>query len=336
MQSRKKVLFVCKRGSEYGFSSGLKKSSGLYNSARFVSEAISTGKIHALTIEVIDNNDIDRWVTFYKPDMVILEALWVVPSKIRVLKHLHPYVKWYCHLHSNIPFLSAEGVAMKWLAEYQELDVGVVSNSLKAAKALRIALGKAIYLPNIYPGSHMKWNGGAGNYLDVACFGAIRPMKNQLTQAIAAIGYARSIGVPLRFHINHTRVETQGENALKNLRSLFLETENAELVEHPWMEHDHFLELLTRMDIGMQVSMSETFNIVTADMVSVGLPVVVSKEIDWVSPFCQVDESDAKAIMERMWWVDGNPILTLINKIRLKNYSLKAKARWISFIGTNG
>ena len=112
--------------------------------------------------------------------------------------------------------------------------------------------------------------------INIAVFGAIRPLKNHLIQAISAIQFANEEGLKLYFHINGTRIENNGDPVLKNLRELFEGQEKHELVEHCWMEHDKFVELLQSMDICMQVSFSETYNIVTADAVNGLVPVVVS------------------------------------------------------------
>jgi hypothetical protein len=53
------------------------------------------------------------------------------------------------------------------------------------------------------------------------------------------------------------------------------------LVVHEWVNHKDFIKLVKTMDIGMQVSYSETFNIVAADFISQGVPVVISKELPW-------------------------------------------------------
>jgi hypothetical protein len=71
--------------------------------------------VDSTIIEVIDNNGIDREVTKYKPTHVIIEALWVIPSKFEILTKLHPNVKWIIRLHSEIPFLANEGIAMEWM-----------------------------------------------------------------------------------------------------------------------------------------------------------------------------------------------------------------------------
>lgn len=74
------------------------------------------------------------------------------------------------------------------------------------------------------------------------------------------------------------------------------------LVEHEWLSTEDFKNLLTdTIDIGMQVSFSETFNMVSADCISCGVPIVVSDEIDWASSVAQVRSSTSVTeIVSRM------------------------------------
>ena len=111
-------------------------------------------------------------------------------------------------------------------------------------------------------------------------------MKNQLIQAIAAIKYADQLGKKLRFHMNGVRTEQNGGNNLKNIKGLFSNTSH-ELVLHPWLGHEEFLELLANMDICLQVSLTESFNITAADAVSIGVPLVGSSAIRWLPRFSQ-------------------------------------------------
>src|SRR6202041_1643999 len=84
------------------------------------------------------------------------------------------------------------------------------------------ASSKVIFLPNYYPvtvGNHIPKP--SSDFIDIACFGAVRPLKNTMLQAVAALRFADRIGKKLRFHINSSRVECQGEPVLKSLRTLF-------------------------------------------------------------------------------------------------------------------
>jgi hypothetical protein len=189
------------------------------------------------------------------------------------------------------------------------------------------------YLPNYYP-THRKFPGRkkADGYLDVACFGAIRPLKNQLIQGIAAMEYAGSIGKTLRFHINATRTEQKGDNVLKNLRALFAATSH-ELVEHPWANHREFLWMLGNMDMAMQVSFTETFNIVAADCVTMRLPLVASEDIVWMNRWGQAAPTDSSDIVRKMktanGWLGG--FLKHQNLGGLRRYCEASRRCWLAY-----
>jgi hypothetical protein len=343
----KRILFICKLGQGYG--TYIRKNSGLYNSTRFVVDAISPHKhIVAKLVQVVDNNDIDREVTAFRPDKCVIEALWVVPEKFDVLRKLHPKVQWFVHLHSDVAFLSNEGIAMTWLPAYAEREVGLITNSSELQKALAYAFGptaetcfqdimtgelvrhgppkvNAIYLPNCYPaafGTHKDKRPA----LDIGCFGAIRPLKNQLIQAIAAIRYADATGARLRFHINSERVEGGG-SILKNIRALFVDSPH-ELVEHGWLDHAQFLALLKTMDATMQVSFSETFNIVAADSISVGTPVVGCPEIEWLAACSKAQPNFVDDITYKLGHALSSRFLLYNNQVNLWIHAYKAKKRW--------
>jgi len=288
MKQQVKILFIVKKrlGSGGNATYG---SSGLLSSAGFLVAWLRSAGISAKVVAVTDNNDIDREVTKFRPTHVIIEALWVVPNKFEVLRWLHPNVKWIIRCHSNMPFLAHEGIAMDWLVRYAEKpNVWVAFNSERTMLGMKRVLpeGKALYLPNDYPIENWRRikKRPFDDVLNIGCFGSIRPMKNHLSQALAAIYYARDKGKFLRFHIN-LRAEQGGEEVLKNLRALFAKSKaRAELIGHPWMPREDFLQVVNQMDLSLQVSMSETFNIVAADATACGVPMVVSREIEWACP----------------------------------------------------
>jgi hypothetical protein len=297
-----KVLFVLKyRENSYDnnveLTSGILLSSGLFNSATYVNNMLVEHGYDSHLVHVQDNNFIDSEVTKYKPDIVIIEAYWVVPEKFDVLNKLHPNVKWIIRNHSNTPFLVNEGIAFNWTLEYVKRENVWVSsnhyysqqefvNLLKVVYDTKVTkkFNKTVYLPNFYPIpdeiNYFTYEDRSS--IDIGCFGAIRPLKNQMIQAIAAIEWCRRNGKFLRFHINGGRIEGNGDPIIKNIRALFSTIQNAQLVEHPWLPRDAFLNLVSTMDLGMQVSYTETFNIVAADFFSQGVPMVVSSEIEWV------------------------------------------------------
>jgi hypothetical protein len=302
---------------------------------------LNTQGIESDVVHVVDNNGIDRVVSQYNPSHVFIEALWVVPSKFTVLTQLHPNVTWVIRIHSETPFLAGEGIAVEWILDYiQYPNVQVAFNSRSTYNEfMRIVpiqyQCNIIYLPNYYTGSAAVGEVDTDvDVLDVGCFGAIRPLKNQLIQAVAAVMFAKSLNRPLRFHMNSTRIEGKGEAILKNIQALFEKVPNAVLVEHSWLPHQKFVELISTMDINMQVSLSETFNIVTADAVVNNVPVVVSHEINWVSRLFRADPTSAWSIVFKLWvaFVLGALGIHQLNKWGLRRYNRRSLKTWISFI----
>ena len=335
MKPHKKVLFILKKRQTS--HTGLNTiSSGLLNSANFVNDMLVKNGIESYLVEVKDNNCIDREVTKYKPTHVIIEALWVVPSKFEQLIKLHPNVEWIIRLHSDIPFLANEGIAIDWIYQYLKYkNVKVSINSKRADREFGVVTQKEfLYLPNYYPVGFFNKNKPKPFFkkeLNIGCFGAVRPLKNQLIQAVAAIDYADTYGKKLKFHINVKRIEGKGEPVLKNIRELFKNNPRHELIEYNWLTHDEFIDVVQSMDLGIQVSFTETFNIVTADFVNNNIPVVVSKEIPWVSRLFHANPSKVNSIVRRMRLALLYPYTRVFNKIGLWWYSFKSERIWTKY-----
>lgn len=356
-----RILFICKNrdvplvSSEYTYSSG-GKSSGLLNSVKFMVDMLTKNNIECKVVDVADNNAIDREVTAYKPSHVIIEALWVVPTKFEVLTRLHPKVKWIVRLHSEIPFIAGEGIAFDWIPKYSKYpNVFVGANSKYICKDIEDVYGhEVIHLPNYYPIENLevpKEQGKTylnkilkrfkkpqntlleqiGDEINVGCFGAIRPLKNQLIQAVAAMRFAKAIDKTLKFHINGNRVEGKGDPVLKNIRKLFEGQDRHQLVEHDWMPHDQFVELLKSMDITLQVSFTETYNIVAADAIAAGKPVIVSKEITFVDASMQADPTDTDDMITKMFYVYSadQDYLHSLNYNALSRDARTAQRQWL-------
>lgn len=344
MRKKPHVLFILKHRHHSG-GKGLLKHSGLYNSATFVHDMLRKNGYTSTLEQVVDNNEIDKYVTLHRPDIVIIEALWVVPEKFQVLRKLHPNVKWIIRLHSELPFLANEGIAMDWINKCIVQDnVFISANSTRSQHDLRNYLkaknkkiaDKLIYLPNYYPTSKNAVDGKLFNkddVINVGCFGAIRPMKNHLIQAAAAVEFAERKNLRCRFHINAGRVEARGDEVLKNLRAFFEGFGGKHtLVEHGWLSRNDFLKLVKNMDIGLQVSLSETFNIVSADFVSQDVPIVTSAEVTWMPKFFVANPTSTESIicaMNRTLFYDRHFIWTEWQWRAMKKYVNKSEKVWL-------
>lgn len=332
-----RVLFIVKqRHNAYGTYG---PSFGLVNSCKFIVNALNNHGVESKVVDVVDNNDIDREVTKYNPTHVFIEALWVVPDKFKELIPLHPKIKWYVRIHSKVPFLANEGVAIEWIRRYDDLSLQfpqlqVSANNLEMLECLEESFGiLGAYHPNIYCPDryiHTPKMPKPHNVLNIGCFGVIRPMKNQLIQGLAAIALGNQIGKKIRFHVNADRIEQKGDAVLKNLINSF-ENSGHELVENPWLNHDEFIRLVRTMDLGMQVSMSETFNIVAADFVWNNIPLVGSSEIEWLSSLYTADISDIDSIINKLYLAYyGKKVgLQHLNLWNLNDYNNQALKVWL-------
>ena len=328
-------------------ATGQTMSSGLRNSVHFVAGMLRTIGVTADIVVVRDDNDIDREVAAHRPTHVVIEALWVVPEKFDVLKPLHTNVVWIVRNHSELPFLANEGIAMQWIAGYLARNIEVMCNSPRGLEDIR-ALARAFCLPdrlvtcgpNFYPITDA---GPLASRLDrtapmirIGCFGAVRPLKNHLTQAVAAVAFARSLGKRLEFHVNGTRVEGSGEPVLKNLRAMFEGVHDARLIEHGWLEHRDFLRLVGEMDAVMQVSFTETFNIVSADAAAAGVPVIASDEVPWLGKYGHADPTSVASMVAILTdvWSEPAPLMRLRAQRRdLHAYGQRSEAVWRERLG---
>lgn len=322
-------------------------STGLFNSAWYMHQMMLDNGFDSKIVVLPDNNGIDREVKQFNPTHVIIEALWVVPTKFSILTKLHPNVKWIIRLHSDTPFIANEGMAFDWIGDYLDFNnVSIAVNSPKIQNELisfaenKLDLNinideKIVYLPNYYPQIYKnKEFVRDKEWVDISCFGAMRPMKNHLIQALASIRFADYIGKKLRFHINVGRVEQRGDTVLQNLKSLFMHIHESghQLINHEWMSKDKFLEVCSKMDIGLQVSFSETFNIVTADMITQGVPIIGSSEIPWLHEVYTANTTDSEDIALKLVWAYIYPNKNVeLNQKLLYIYTQRTKDIWLNY-----
>lgn len=321
-----KILFILKHrdntySNEGPYAGPYGLSSGLRNSVRFVVEMLNSNGIEAKWVEVANANFIDKEVHDYRPTFVIIEAFWVVPAKFDDLKRLHPHVTWAVRNHSETAFLSSETNPFNWLSGYLSRGVEVMCNAPRAVFDLNVVArsygylgGPISYAPNFYPivcnhplATIRPHHAHADDTVRIGCFGAIRPLKNHMTQAIAAVEFAARIGKKLEFHVNAVRIEMGANKVLGNLEAFFASTKRATLVKHEWLTHPKFLKLLMAMDFSMQASFSETFNIVSADSVVCSVPVIASEEVAWLGSYAQCDPNSSASMVNALLLANHPP-----------------------------
>jgi hypothetical protein len=220
----------------------------------------------------------------------VLEAPWLPTASMRELLARFPDVHFIVRSHSQIGFLQVEPAAIRLLRELQELEDHVLNLSIAANSEHlsnffeRTYAGRCLHLPNLYdverthrPRRHRHDH----RLLRVSSFGATRLLKNHTTAAAAALLLARARHCDLEFHMN---ADTEGHGGLAVIdavRAMFEGLAWARLVVDPWRDWGSFRRIAGHMDLAMQLSMTETFNVTSADAVCEGVPCVVTPVVEW-------------------------------------------------------
>ena len=90
------------------------------------------------------------------------------------------------------------------------------------------------------------------------------------------------------------------------------------------------------MDLGMQVSFSETFNIVAADLVTQGVPVIGSKELPWINKLFSANATESEKICNKLLLTYKFPLFNNItNQYLLHRYTNKTKKIWVEYFKNN-
>jgi hypothetical protein len=336
-----KILFILK---ERFYNQTNVKSYGLINSSKMVVDYIQKLNFECKVVTVVDANGIDKEVFLYKPDVVVIEALWVPADKLKELIEIRRYkhIKWIVRIHSDAGFLSAETFAMKHINDYIALNknnLAIAPNCEEFTEYLANALKyDFVYLPNIVCINDKKNNETEkdNNIINIGCFGALRILKNQLFQAMCAIKAADTLRKTLHFHVTvNIKDDSDLPNPiLKNLEELFKNSKH-KLIKHQWQENDEFQELIKKMDIGMQVSFTESFNIVAADFINNDRVIIVSDAITWMPEILKVSTTDYDEVTKKIIFAythKNSCILKRKMRRNLMKYNIKSKYIWFNYL----
>jgi len=240
--------------------------------------------------------------------------------------------------HSSVGFLAADPHAIKLLRETADLqlathNVFLGGNSAKFTQWASVAWGvEAVWLPNLYclaetfPQHDRHWDGGA---LRLGMFGANRPLKNFLSGAAGAVELARRLRVPVELLLSSGRDEGGNPRALQEMTE---HISNLRVVQTGWLPWAEFRRLVRTIDLVLQPSYTETFNVVSADAIAEGVPVVASDAIDWVPPWWQAkaDEPlDIARVAERLL---RDPRAPRDGRSALQDYVQRGVVTWSHFL----
>lgn len=267
----------------------------------------------------------------------VISAPWIRTANLDHLCQLFPHIEFIVNLHSNLGFLMADPQGTKLFREYFELqefhdNFNISANSEKMAKFVRQAYEVPCrFLPNLYflegttPKKH-EWN--RNHPLKIGIFGACRPLKNMVTAVGAAIVMGRKLQVNVEIFLSTGRLEGGSNTILNCIRGLVKDLKHVHLHEAGWHTWPEFKKLVSKMHLTLQPSYSESFNIVTADSISVGVPCVVSEAITWAPMNWEAPVDDAVAIADKGIDLLKDTHTAIDGFVSLSNYVAEGLHKW--------
>lgn len=222
---------------------------------------------------------------------VVIAAPWIPAIELFRLLTAYPTITFVVICHSDVGFLQADPGAVQRLREMSGLVHSVHNFVLAGNNARFVRWAKTAFthqfkfLPNLYDlDTFVHPNqrpAGRDRTIRIGCYGAARPLKNMITAAGAALQIATQRRMDVEFHVSTGREE--GGHNIKPVEEM-LNNPRTKLVKDNWTIWPEFVKKVGTMDLLMQPSYTESFNMVTADGVSQGVPSAVSETIDWVPP----------------------------------------------------
>jgi hypothetical protein len=221
---------------------------------------------------------------------VVIFAPWVPTLELYGLVRAHTDVEFAVLSHSNVGFLQADPNGVKLLRDAMGLETAT-SNFHLAGNCQRFCdwvrhtyKSTCQFLPNLYDMSQananhrLPWDGQSP--LRIGCFGAPRVQKNFITAVAAAMEIGQHLRKDTEIWVSSGRPE--GANSIwRAIQEMVQGVKGIKLVENKWEPWPEFRRTVAHMDLLLQPSYTESYNIVSADGVVEGVPSVVSHAIDW-------------------------------------------------------
>ncbi len=273
----------------------------------------------------------------------IVEAPWISTERLTRMLANNQSVHFIIRSHSQIGFLQVEAGAVKLLREQLVLQENVQNLTISANSQklcdffTTVYSGRCLYLPNLYDMERVHTKRDTHHHhreLRIGSFGALRLLKNHTTAAAAALVMARERNANLEFWISVNR-EEHGKGVLQTVRNMFVGLPWAKLVESPWQQWADFRRTVHHMDLCLQVSFTETFNIVTADAIAEGVPSVVSSAIEWAPDSWKADVDTVEDIARVGSMLLSSHSGVLEGQRALQTFTQEAINTWLQYLSSN-
>ena len=233
---------------------------------------------------------------------VVVSAPWIPTAIVLSFISSHHEVLLAINCHSNVGFLQADRNAVDLIRDYMSIERNnfsfhLAGNSTRFCDWIKeVFQVDCKFLPNLY---YMDYLSGQprppyrNGTLRIGMFGAIRPLKNMMTGAAAALEIARALREPLELWLCGGRAEGGGQLVLETIRTMYKDLPGIQILENAWSPWPVFRRRVATMHLMLQPSFTESFNMVTADGIAEGVPSVVSEAIAWAPEHWKASVDDA-------------------------------------------
>ena len=334
-----RVILVYKNFAAYKGISHI----GLGVSAMKNAQMLNDHGIPAQVVPAQNNIDIDKAIDHYNKTNpspltnVIISAPWISTRDLRALAHRHKKINFAIVSHSNVGFLQADPNGVRLLREGLHLsqevkNFSVAGNCAKFTDWLREAYGIPVWtLPNMYQ-STTKAKPWEGNKIRIGSFGAVRPQKNLMSAAAAAVAISQMLNRHTEFFYSSGRDEGGSQTIANAIHQMTNNVHNFTLGRIPWRLHQSFTDVVRSMDLLIMASYTESFNMVTADAIDNGVAVVVSPAIYWAPPSWMANSDDVLEMAECGIKLLQKMTLRKKGLSALKKHNNEALDNWIEYL----
>jgi hypothetical protein len=233
---------------------------------------------------------------------LVISAPWIPTQIVAQFCADNPEIQLAINCHSNVGFLQADTNAVSLIRDYMAIERSahnftLAGNSRRFCNWIEECFAVTCqFLPNLYYLDRLSGSPRPpyrSGTIRIGMFGAVRPLKNMMTGAAAALEIARNLREPLELWMCSGRSEGGGQTVMTAIQAMYRNLPGVSLHEAPWQPWPLFRQLVASMHILLQPSYSESFNQVTSDGVAEGVASVVCEAITWAPPHWKADADDA-------------------------------------------
>lgn len=288
-------------------------SVGLHVGAVKTAEYLRAHGVQAKPVPVRHNVDLYHYLRQHFVSHCVIMAPWITPLDLGSLVEHFNRIRFVVKSHSNVAGLYGDYRGIGNLRNYADQtndypNLQVAGNAAPFAKWFTAAYEyDMLTLPDLYPIDAVSAKvRERGMTVKIGAFGALRPEKNLTTAAAAALLIAKPLRRQVQFHLN-SGGERDGKGLMTTIDQMCQGIPGFDVIKHKWMDWEKFFALVGRMDLLLQPSFTESFNIVTADGIAAQVPSVVSSAIRWAPKSWMAESDDANDVARVGLRLLGNP-----------------------------